>query len=302
MSPSGHPGYPGAATVAPESAAEQTQVITGEVVLWTTLPEGDRSAPDTPTPTPTDGIPHLLPCPECRESNAESRTYCHPCGALLRPEPEREPPVLTRWQRLRKEYTERPDVWHWDRRWGVVLAALPVCVVAGVSLGGAAAAAQGAVPLVKDRFLAQYAVAPDTVSASSSAKGFDANLASDGIDNKAWAPKGTGEDAVGQHWTATFQSPFRLTSLVIVNGASKAPGQFFETGRPTKIRVTAATVGKGTVEKEIELGGRPGPQRFDLGIDDVTSVQVLIEAVHPGLKPDMPVALAEIQFFTRQES
>ncbi|MFF6946968.1 NADase-type glycan-binding domain-containing protein, partial [Streptomyces lavendulae] len=170
----------------------------------------------------------------------------------------------------------------------------------GVSTGGAAAAARDAVPTVKDRFLSQFAVAPDSVDASSSAKGFEANLASDGVDNRAWAPRNTGDDAVGQFWTAHFLTPFRLTSLVLVNGASKTPGQFFETGRPTRITVTVTTSGGSVVEKEIKPGGQPGPQRFDLGIDDVVSVRVRLDAVHPGLKPGMPVAMAEIQFFSRQ--
>ncbi|MGW8953874.1 NADase-type glycan-binding domain-containing protein [Streptomyces sp. NPDC055709] len=303
-------GYPGPSvgypTAASGPAAGRPQVISGEVVLRTSLPDEDPAAEEPRIPytagdaIPADGIPHLLLCPGCGEPNAETRTYCHPCGALLRPEPE--PPELTRWQRIRQEHLERPDVWHWDRRWGVVAVALPVCMAAGMAMGGAVAAAERAVPLVKDRFLSQYAVAPDEVSASSSAKGFDANLASDGMDNKAWAPKETGQDAVGQYWTAQFNAPFRLTSLLIVNGASRTPGQFFETGRPTRITVTAATTDRGKVVKEIRLGGQPGPQRFDLGIDNVMSVDVKIESVHPGLKPNMPVAMAEIQFFSRQEA
>lgn len=296
-----HPVAPAAArSVAPEPLAAQTQVIRGEVVLWTTLPEEPGVPGHLPRDaTPADAMPPLLLCPACRSHNAENRTYCRPCGTLLRPDPG--PPDLTRWQQLREKYLERPDIWHWDRRLAVIAAALPVCMVAGMSLGSATAAAERAVPLVKDRFLSQYAVAPDSVSASSSAKGFEANLASDGVDNKAWAPKGTGQDAVGQYWTAKFQTPFRLTSLVLINGASATPGQFFETGRPTRITVSATT-DQGIVRKEITLGGQPGPQRFDLGIDNVVAVQVQIDAVHPGLKPGMPVAMAEIQFFSRQGS
>lgn len=299
---SAHPMAPAAArSAAPDPLAAQTQVIRGEVVLWTTLPEELGVPPHLPRDAaPADGMPPLLLCPACRSHNAENRTYCRPCGTLLRPEPG--PPDLTRWQQLREKYLERPDIWHWDRRLAVIAAALPVCMVAGMSLGSAAAAAERAIPLVKDRFLSQYAVAPDSVSASSSAKGFEAGLASDGVDNKAWAPKGTGQEAVGQYWTAKFQTPFRLTSLVLVNGASVTPGQFFETGRPTRITVSATSTDQGIVQREIKLAGQPGPQRFDLGIDNVVAVQVQIDSVHPGLKPGMPVAMAEIQFFSRQAS
>ncbi|MFD9824148.1 NADase-type glycan-binding domain-containing protein [Streptomyces violascens] len=291
---------PYTAPVQADPSAAQTQLIDGEVVLWATLPENPASPSATDAPAPSEGVPHLLLCPECQVPNAESRTYCHPCGALLRPEPE--PPELTRWERFRKDCLARPRVWHWDHRWSTALAALPVCLAAGMSMGGVTAAAERAVPLVKDRFATQYAVTPKSVSATSSAKGFDAQFAHDGVDNRAWAPQGTGDAAVGQAWTATFQSPFRLTALSLINGAAKTPEQFFESGRPTKITVTANTADQGPVEKQITLGGQPGPQRFDLGVDNVISVQVRIDAVAPGLKPNMPVAMAEIQFFSRQTS
>ncbi|MFI9650030.1 NADase-type glycan-binding domain-containing protein [Streptomyces sp. NPDC052040] len=292
-----YPGCTGAFGTGP--AAGRPQIISGEVVLGTA--PADDGVHGSDAPVPPDGEPYLLECPACGGPNTDSRTYCHPCGALLRPEPDEEPPPPTRWERLRERYADRPEVWHWDRRWGVVLGALPLCFVAAASMGGAVAAAPGAVPTIKDRFLSQYAVRPDAVDASSSAKGFEPELAADGVDNRAWAPQNSGEDAIGQYWTAAFNSPFRLTSLLVINGAAKAPRQFAETGRPTRIKVTATT-GRGMVEKEIELGGQPGPQRFDLGIDDVTQVRVTIMAVNRGLKPDMPVAMAEIQFFSRQGS
>ncbi|MFJ6054574.1 discoidin domain-containing protein [Streptomyces sp. NPDC092307] len=240
------------------------------------------------------------PCPACHGPNGADRTFCQPCGAPMRPAPEPVPP--TRLQRLRAVRRRRPDVWHWDRRWGVAVAALPLCLCVGVSAGAAAAAAQHAFPLVEDRFGAQYAVAPDSVSASSAAKGFEAAYASDGVDNKAWAPKGSGEDAVGQEWTAAFGTPFRLTTLLIVNGASTSPGQFFESGRPTKISVRVDTADGSTVEKDVTLGARPGPQRFDLGIDKVTRVSLVLRSTNPGLTARAPVAMAEIQFFTRKSA
>lgn len=278
------------------TAPAPPHVVRDEGASRTTPPQEETQllqAPET-------GRPHLLPCPECRSSNAESRTYCHPCGALLRPVPE--PPAPTWWERLRKEYLERPDVWHADCRWAVLLAALPLCAAAGVAVGGAPAAAQRAVPVVKDRFMSHYAVAPTSVSASDAAKGFTASHASDGLDNKAWAPKATGEGAIGAYWAAAFQTPFRLTSLVIVNGASTTPAEFFESGRPTKITASMTTTDRGEVRKEITLADHPGQQRFHLGIDNVVAVEIRIEAVHPGLKPEMPVAIAEIQFFSRRES
>ncbi|WP_370424180.1 hypothetical protein AB8O64_36055 (plasmid) [Streptomyces sp. QH1-20] len=290
--------YTSAAQTAP--AAAQTQVIDGEVVLWATLPEGPAAPSASVAPSPPEGVPHMLLCPECEAPNAKSRTYCQPCGALMRPEPE--PPELTRWEQFRNDYLERPRVWHWDHRWSMALATLPVCLAAGMSMGGVAAVAERTVPLVKDRFATQYAVSPRSVSATSSAKGFDPQFAHDGVDNKAWAPQGTGDAAVGQAWTATFQNPFRLTALSLINGAAKSAEQFFESGRPTKITVVANTTDQGPVKKQLTLGGQPGPQRYDLGIDNVVSVQIRIDAVATGSNADAPVAMAEIQFFSRQTS
>ncbi|MEJ8632148.1 NADase-type glycan-binding domain-containing protein [Streptomyces sp. MS2.AVA.5] len=231
--------------------------------------------------------------------NSHSRTYCQPCGSLLRPKPQ--PPALTRRQRLRKRCA-RPGVWHFDHRWTTLLATLPVCAAAGFGLGSAATSAQRAVPWVKDRFQSQYAVAPESVSASSSAKGYGAALASDGVDNRAWAPACSPDQVRGQHWKATFQTPFRLTSLLVINGAATKPAAFFESGRPTRITATMTTAGHKRLERRIDLADQPGVQRFDIGVDHVTAIQITIDAAHPGLKIGAPIALAEVQFFTRRTS
>lgn len=256
--------------------------------------------PENGTAPPLYEVPRLVLCPACRGDNPETRTFCSPCGELLRPEPE--PPVLTRWQRLHRQYLERPRTWHGDRRWFLVAAALPFCLAGCMSAGAAVGAAQQGVPRVKDHFAGQSVVTPESVEASSSSKGFDAEYATDGVDNRAWAPWGSGTDAVGQNWTATFQQPFRLTTLVIINGGSTSPRQFLETGRPTRITVTVVTADKERIRKELTLADQPGPQRFRMGIDAVVAVDLQIEAVHSGLKSDMPVAVAEVRFFARKTS
>lgn len=238
-------------------------------------------------------------CPACCGANPRSRTYCQSCGALLRPKPQ--PPTPTRWQRLREKYRGKPEVWHFDHRWTTLLAGLPVCAAAGFGLGGLVSSAERAIPWIKDRFLPQYAIAPETVDASSSAQGYDARLATDGVDNKAWAPAGGPGQAPGQYWQATFQSPFRLTTLLMINGAATKPAAFFESGRPTRVTVTITTADQKTVKRQMNLADQPGVQRLNAGVEQVTAVQIMINTVHPGLKPTAPIALAEVQFFSRRE-
>lgn len=248
-----------------------------------------------------EGILLFLACPDCRSDNPGGRTYCRLCGALLRPEPG--PVPLTRWQKLRKRWYDRPQQWHRDRRWLAVPLALPLCFAVGAFGGRLADAAREAVPAVQDRFSGQAAVAPDRVEASAQEPGFEAGMAVDGVSNRFWAPARKGAEAVGETWTATFERPFRLTALVIFNGASADPKAYLATGRPTRLTAIAETAGddgRKTVHKEVTLADQPGAQDFRWGVDDVVSVTLRIAAVHAGAQPDGPVALAEVQFFTRQ--
>ncbi|MFD9634231.1 hypothetical protein ACFWX8_26650, partial [Streptomyces violascens] len=57
---------PYTAPVQADPSAAQTQLIDGEVVLWATLPENPASPSATDAPAPSEGVPHLLLCPECQ--------------------------------------------------------------------------------------------------------------------------------------------------------------------------------------------------------------------------------------------
>ncbi|MEC4017981.1 zinc ribbon domain-containing protein [Streptomyces sp. H27-D2] len=248
-------------------------------------------------------FPRLLLCPQCDSDNPETRSYCWPCGALLRPALTPRPaPLPPNWrQRLYQRRHERPRLWHRDRRWYLLASVgLPVCFVVGVSAGWTGGAVREAIPRVQDRFSDQVAVAPDEAKTSSEETGFEAGNAADGVDNRAWAPKSRGQDAVGHSWTATFQQSFRLTTLIVLNGASKNPKQYLESGRPTELTAVVVTADGRTVQKELTLDDQPGPQEFTWGIDAVKSVDLRISGVHAGKRPAAPVLLAEVQFFTRQ--
>ncbi|MFI1166313.1 NADase-type glycan-binding domain-containing protein [Streptomyces sp. NPDC020801] len=241
-----------------------------------------------------------LPCPECGTDNDEARSYCCSCGAGLRPAPK--PPQLTGWQRLRKRWDERPRPWHLDRRWLLLPVAMPFCFAAVLTAASSGGTLRAMIPAVQDRFSSQVLMAPSTVEATSEANGYEASKSVDGVDNRAWAPEQRGEDAVGQSLTARFPRPFRLTGLVIVNGAGKEPKQYLAVGRLTRLSAIAVTADGTSVRKEITLADQPGPQDVGWGVDDVVSIRLRISGVHAGLQPGTPVAVAEVQFFTRQDT
>lgn len=245
-------------------------------------------------------VPRAVPCPACGTDNDATRHYCCPCGAELRPEPE--PLQLTRWQRLRKQWDDRPRPWHMDRRWLLIPVVLPFCFALGMTAGRSEEAVRAVIPAVQDRFSRQVAVAPGTVKATSETNGYQASKSVDGVDNRAWAPAQRGQGAVGQSLTAQFPRPFRLTGLVVMNGASKQPKQYLAVGRPTRITAIAVKGDGTSVQRKLRLADQPGPQDFRWGVDDIVSVRLQISRVHAGLQPGTPVALGEVQFFTRQDT
>ncbi|MFF4409949.1 discoidin domain-containing protein [Streptomyces sp. NPDC001404] len=255
---------------------------------------------DTGTP------PLACPSPGCGRDNPQERHFCRHCGELLRPPPE--PEHLPWWRRIvedaRTRIRERPAVWHRNRSWYVLAGAGGVGLVVVLAGGGPwlAGPAVTAAGRVQDRFAAKTAVVPDTVSASSERDGFAARCAADGVNNRAWAPKNSGADARGQWWEADFGQPFRLTSLVILNGVSQQPKDYLAAGRPHRLKAVAITADDRAFVKDINLADQPGPQTFGWGVDDVRAVRLQIEDVRvddaAGAKA--PVGLAEVQFFTRK--
>ncbi|MET9418454.1 discoidin domain-containing protein [Streptomyces klenkii] len=254
-----------------------------------------------------DGSPPLI-CPArgCRRDNPHTRTYCRHCGHLLRPPPE--PEAKAWWRKaldhLRTRYGERPQTWHRDHRWYVLLATGSMglgIVAAGGGPWIAAPAVHGA-GLAIDRFTAKAAVVPAATSASSERDGFPADCATDGADNRAWAPKPSGKDAREEWWQADFEHPFRLTSLAIINGVSKQPKEYLAAGRAHILKAVAITADNRAHIKILRLADQPGPQTFTWGLEKVTTVQLQLTHIRADGKTSAtaPVGLAEVQFFTRK--
>ncbi|WP_159606809.1 hypothetical protein [Agromyces humi] len=51
-------------------------------------------------------------------------------------------------------------------------------------------------------------------------------------------------------------------------------------------------------EPRLTLADEPGPQRFEIGIDDVTAVRLTLEGAH-GATDATHVAVAEVEFLGR---
>ncbi|MEV0322999.1 discoidin domain-containing protein [Streptomyces sp. NPDC050658] len=253
--------------------------------------------------------PMACPGRGCRYPNPRVRTFCTRCGTLLRP--LLPPPPRPWWARITEEVRDalhrRPQVWHRDHR-----KYAPVAVAAAVlalALTGAGQPLTGplrqGIALAHDRFASKAMVVASSVSASSQQSGFPARCAADGVDNRAWAPEASGDQARRQWWQADFGHPFRLTTLVVFGGVSPQPREYLAAGRPQKLRAVAITAGKRAFVKELDLADQPGPQTFSWGVDDVQAVRLQIVGVRSaggkGAKSaKAPVGIAEVQFFTRR--
>ncbi|MBH1939176.1 hypothetical protein I5Q34_33800 [Streptomyces sp. AV19] len=208
------------------------------------------------------------------------------------------------WRRRFAEWREaRPRVWHWDRR-RIVAASLATVFVVGAVGGATSCAVKGtayAVSRVEDRFTSQVQEVPTKVLASSERKGFPAGAAADGADNTYWSPDADLGTASGEWWQATFDRPYRLTTLVLFIGAAEDPKEFLKSPRPTDVSVTAFTRSGDLVTKDLNLADQPGHQDMYWGLDDVVKIMIKIKKTRAGSDASRPLAgLTEVQFFTRK--
>ncbi|KQM82349.1 hypothetical protein ASE68_02835 [Agromyces sp. Leaf222] len=148
-----------------------------------------------------------------------------------------------------------------------------------------------------DRVVDSSAHNPTGLTASSSADGRGPELAHDGFSDLSWAPAPTGP-AVGEWLAATFDAPYRLVAVQISPGASVEQADFLAQARPSTMLVTTTDAAGQTQDIRLKLADEPGPQRFDVGVDDVVAVQFTIEGAY-GASPDTHVSVAEVEFIGR---
>ncbi|WP_127573060.1 zinc ribbon domain-containing protein [Georgenia faecalis] len=253
---------------------------------------------DEPPPAPGDLI-----CGSCAAGNVPTRKFCRRCGASLADAPVQA--QRSWWRRML-----RPD-----RRPGPAAGTRPrsrrrrrfptglvtTLVVLALLVGGGW--------VFRDRIADGYAAALDRISGdtevvplhevgfSSEAEGRLATQARDGVVDRSWAPAPLGEAAAGEWVQFAFDEPFRLVHVLVTSGNSDDEEVRRTEGRPADIRLEMHTTG-GTepVVRNVRLEDTGGAQTVSVGgVDDVEAVRVTILSAY-GATPEVPVALAEVEF------
>ncbi|MCU1692370.1 MAG: hypothetical protein JWM64_1461, partial [Frankiales bacterium] len=262
-----------------------------------------QAAPRPPRREPTGEVERPaageLVCGQCGAGNVASRRFCRRCGNDLVDAVVVPPPSL--WYRLRHRSPKPPveaGARKGPRRRVRVPRGVALLMLLVLGSGGLYALRQPALGLldpVRDRVQGKELLNPQSFAASSSAKGHPASQLRDGATNKSWAPAGK----PGGAWVeARFAAPHRVVGMVVHTGASTDPKTFLANGRPTRFRVTLSTTSGPPVVREVAVKDQPGEQEVSLGVDDVRVVRLTVLQAQ-GVRPGVPVALGEVEFFGR---
>ncbi|MCX4683282.1 zinc ribbon domain-containing protein [Kitasatospora purpeofusca] len=228
------------------------------------------------------------PCPSCGTPNPPDRRFCRRCATPLTP--GKAPPPLPWWRSIRPLRRRTRAGSGRTTRFLVVLAVVLALCAGGLLL---LPAGRNLIEDTRDKLARSKQVTPVRVEASAEVPGHPAGNATDGLSNRYWGAPGPGASV-----TCTFAEPFRLVAVIVTNGASTSPEDYAREGRALRIdlEVTASN-GRKSVKK-LTLTDKPGPQSFDTGISDVTTVRLTLDAP-AGLDGDRHLALAELEFFQR---
>ncbi|MFI1990090.1 NADase-type glycan-binding domain-containing protein [Actinoplanes sp. NPDC020271] len=225
-----------------------------------------------------------MACPNCGTLNPADRAFCRKCGRSLRADQAAEK-SRRRWRLSWPKGRGRL------RRLLAILAILllvAALVWAGVTYG------PRAVDAVRDRLATPELITPSRVTASSSAKGHDASLVSDGLNNRFWEP---GRES--QPWVElTFGKPIRVLSVIVTGGVSPEQQEYARQGRPSDVRLEMWTPDGTVTEKDLHLVDHAGAQTFDLAVGDVSRMRLTVVSGY-GLTAGKVPAIAEVEVFRR---
>lgn len=250
-----------------------------------------RAPKRAPRPVGETVKPGDIVCWRCGTGNAPGRHFCRHCAAPLGATANRTQPRSQQAAAGTRPKTNRRRI---RPAWIVVPA---IIVVLGAVAWFARGPIAGFVAAIGDRVVDSSAQNPVAIVASSAADGRGAELAHDGFADRSWAPAPTGP-ANGEYLEASFAQPFRLVAVQVSPGASADQAVFLAEGRPAVLGVTAIDSAGVPHEVDLTLADEPGPQRFELGIDDVTAVRLTLEGAH-GATDATHVAVAEVEFLGR---
>lgn len=242
-------------------------------------PEAKRPLPTSVTEAAVDGPP----CPVCGTTNPPERRFCRHCAAPLHP--AEHVPAATK----RRRWRWRGDRSRWLRRLTALLVVVALVVAAILFFPQATALWED----LRDRMATPTPVAPASTSASAAVPDHPAGAAVDGLTNRYW-----GAPSVGDSIEFTFAEPFRLLSVVVHAGATAEEEGFGAQARPSTMDIEVVSEDGATHTVPVTLADRPGPQRTDTGISEVTRIRLVIRGA-AGLVPGMHIALGEVEFFRR---
>lgn len=269
---------------------------------------GHRTLPvpnQAPLPDEQPPLPGELICGRCGAGNKPERNFCRRCAASLRE--AAVAPALPWWRRVlrRPQRTALPAGTRPKRHKQRRFPARSVSLLAVVGLFGGAAylgreAIAAAVLRVQDELGDAEILAQRMTATLPSAPGRGPDLAIDRTPDRSWASEGPGDASNAEPETleATFESPFRLSYVVISGGASNVPEIFKKERWPVKVEIIAARKDGEPTSRTFELKDESAPQAFYVGADQVSLVKLrILESRGPA---GARVSVAEVQFAGRR--
>lgn len=278
----GPPPGPAPGPAASRTSPEPRAAPVPAPVLGPVLP----GRPEARRPLPSEAAEaavHGPPCPNCGTANPPGRRFCRRCATPLHPDgPAAGASRRRRWR------------WRGDRsRWLRRLAALLLVLALAAALWLFHPKLLALWEDLRDRIATPAPIAPTSTTADAAVPDHPAGAAADGLSNRYW-----GAPAVGDSVEFTFDTPFRLLSVVVHAGASAERDGFAAQARPSSLDLVVTTADGGTRTLPVALADQPGPQRTDTGISDVVRVRVVVRAA-TGLAQGGHIALGEVEFFRR---
>ncbi|MDQ0821171.1 ribosomal protein L40E [Arthrobacter sp. V4I6] len=244
--------------------------------------------------------PGGLTCRRCGADNKPEGSFCRQCGASLKeavvvPVPPWWRQLLGRSKPAALPAGTRPQ---WRKQKRFPAGAVSVLTVLGL-FGGVAYLGRHVITAAVMRAVDEIwekPVSARTMKALNFAPGREPELALDGSAVRSWASNGA-DDAGVAYLEADFDTPFRLTYVIINGGASSVKQDFDKERRPAKVEIIAARDDGSRSSLTVDLSDVSAPQNFYFGADQITTVRLnILESKGPA---GARVSVAEVQFAGR---
>ncbi|WP_425587776.1 NADase-type glycan-binding domain-containing protein [Streptomyces marokkonensis] len=137
-------------------------------------------------------------------------------------------------------------------------------------------------------------VVPHEIKASRSSEGHEPTRAFDGFEQTWWGP-GVSGSGRGEWIEARFETPARLTGLVLTSGMGGMAGSSSSSALPHRLAVTITTAAGETVERELTLDRVLGGQHREFDVGEVSAVRFTIRSSYDPSEATQ-VAISGIEF------